>query len=48
MRRIVASLFLSLDGVAEAPNRWVFPYFDEAVGPRRAARAARRRRPQHE
>ena len=32
MRRIVAGLFLSVDGVAEAPNRWVFPYFSDEVG----------------
>lgn len=32
MRRIVSSLFLSLDGIAEAPNRFVFPYFDDEVG----------------
>lgn len=32
MRRIVAGLFLSLDGVAEAPNRWVFPYMTGEVG----------------
>lgn len=32
MRKIVAGLFLSLDGVAESPDRWVFPYFTEEVG----------------
>jgi dihydrofolate reductase len=32
MRKIVAGLFLSLDGVAEAPNRWVFPYMTGEVG----------------
>jgi dihydrofolate reductase len=32
MRRIVAGLFMSLDGVVESPDRWVFPYFDERVG----------------
>jgi dihydrofolate reductase len=31
-RKLVAGLFLSLDGVAEAPNRWVFPYFTDEVG----------------
>jgi dihydrofolate reductase len=31
-RKIVAGLFLSLDGVAEAPNRWVFPYMTDEVG----------------
>ena len=28
---MVASLFLSLDGVMEAPETWHFPYFDEAM-----------------
>lgn len=32
MRKIVAGLFLSLDGVAEKPDRWVFPYFTDEVG----------------
>jgi dihydrofolate reductase len=32
MRTLYAGLFLSLDGVAEAPNRFVPPYFDEEVG----------------
>lgn len=32
MRKIVAGLFVSLDGVAESPDRWVFPYFNEQVG----------------
>ena len=32
MRRLFVGLFVSLDGVAEAPNEFVFPYFDEAVG----------------
>jgi dihydrofolate reductase len=32
MRNIVAGLFVSLDGVAEAPNRWVFPYMTDPVG----------------
>lgn len=32
MRKTVAGLFLSLDGVAEAPNRWVFPYMTDEVG----------------
>jgi dihydrofolate reductase len=29
MRKIVAGLFVSLDGVAESPNRWVFPYMND-------------------
>jgi dihydrofolate reductase len=32
MRKIVASLFVSLDGVAEAPDTWHFPYFDDEMG----------------
>ncbi|MEU3095985.1 dihydrofolate reductase family protein [Streptomyces sp. NPDC006967] len=31
-RKITASLFISLDGVVEAPDQWHFPYFDEAMG----------------
>lgn len=32
MRKIVASLFVSADGVAEAPETWHFPYFDDEMG----------------
>ena len=32
MRRIIASLFTSVDGVVEAPEKWHFPYFDEEMG----------------
>ena len=32
MRKIVAGLFVSLDGVYEAPDQWHFPYFDQAMG----------------
>jgi dihydrofolate reductase len=32
MRKLYAGLFISLDGVAESPNRFVSPYFDEEVG----------------
>jgi dihydrofolate reductase len=32
MRRIVASLFTSLDGVVGAPEKWHFPYFNEEMG----------------
>jgi dihydrofolate reductase len=32
MRKIVAGLFVSLDGVYEAPHEWHFPYFDDAMG----------------
>ena len=32
MRRFVAGLFMSLDGVTEAPETWQFPYFNDEVG----------------
>ena len=32
MRRVVASEFVSLDGVMEAPDKWHFPYFDGEMG----------------
>src|SRR5690242_2291469 len=32
MRRIVAGLFMSLDGVIGSPDQWSFPYFDEELG----------------
>jgi dihydrofolate reductase len=32
MRKIVAGLFISLDGVVEAPETWTGPYFNEEVG----------------
>ncbi len=32
MRKIVAGLFISLDGVYEAPDTWHFPYFDDDMG----------------
>ena len=32
MRKLVASLFVSLDGVMEAPETWHFPYFAENMG----------------
>jgi dihydrofolate reductase len=32
MRRIVAGLFMSLDGVVESPDKWSFPYFNDEVG----------------
>jgi dihydrofolate reductase len=32
MRKIVAGLFVSLDGVMEAPETWHFPYFNEEMG----------------
>jgi dihydrofolate reductase len=32
MRKIVAGLFISLDGVVEAPDQWHFPYFNDEMG----------------
>src|SRR3954454_7026656 len=32
MRKIITSLFVSLDGVAEAPDTWHFPYFNDEMG----------------
>ena len=31
MRKIVAGLFTSLDGVAESPEKWQMPYFNEEM-----------------
>jgi dihydrofolate reductase len=32
MRKIVAGLFISLDGVVERPDQWHFPYFSPEMG----------------
>ena len=32
MRKIAAGLFISLDGVVEAPEQWHFPYFNDEMG----------------
>lgn len=32
MRNLVASLFTTLDGVVEAPEKWPFRYFDDEMG----------------
>jgi dihydrofolate reductase len=32
VRKIVAGLFIALDGVVEAPDQWHFPYFNEEMG----------------
>ncbi|MGR6319829.1 dihydrofolate reductase family protein [Micromonospora soli] len=32
MRKIVAGLFISLDGVVEAPDQWHFPYYNDEMG----------------
>jgi dihydrofolate reductase len=32
MRKVVASLFISLDGVVESPDQWQFDVFDEDMG----------------
>jgi dihydrofolate reductase len=31
MRQVVAALFVSLDGVAESPDKWQFEHFDDAM-----------------
>lgn len=31
MRKIVAGLFMSLDGVVSAPDGWQYPYFDDEL-----------------
>src|SRR5262245_10593985 len=31
MRKIVAGLFISLDGVTESPDQWQFDHFDEGM-----------------
>jgi len=40
MRKIVASEFVSLDGVMEAPDQWHFPYFNDEMGEVVGARMA--------
>jgi dihydrofolate reductase len=32
MRKIIAELFISLDGVVEAPDQWHLPYFNDEMG----------------
>lgn len=32
VRKIIAGLFISLDGVVEAPDQWHFPYFNDEMG----------------
>ncbi|WP_406859126.1 hypothetical protein ABZO31_02235 [Streptomyces sp. HUAS MG47] len=32
MRKIVAQLFVSVDGVVEDPHLWHFPYFNDETG----------------
>jgi dihydrofolate reductase len=32
MGRIVSNFFISMDGVVESPDKWHFPYFDDAMG----------------
>ena len=32
MRKIVAGLFISLDGVVESPDKWHFPYLNDEMG----------------
>jgi dihydrofolate reductase len=32
VRKVIASEFVSLDGVMEAPDRWHFPCFNDEMG----------------
>ena len=32
MRKVIASEFVSLDGVMEAPETWHLPYFNDEMG----------------
>ncbi|MER6615315.1 dihydrofolate reductase family protein [Streptomyces xantholiticus] len=32
MRKIIAQLFISVDGVVQAPHEWHFPYFNDQMG----------------
>jgi dihydrofolate reductase len=32
MRKIIAGLFISLDGVVESPEKWQFPYYNDETG----------------
>ena len=32
MRKIIAGLFVTLDGVVESPQDWQFPYFNDELG----------------
>ncbi|MCT7657236.1 dihydrofolate reductase family protein [Mycobacterium deserti] len=32
MKKLTAGLFISLDGVTEAPDEWHFPYFNDEMG----------------
>ncbi|HYY90946.1 MAG TPA: dihydrofolate reductase family protein [Candidatus Dormibacteraeota bacterium] len=32
MSRLVATLFVSLDGVVESPEKWSFPYWNDEIG----------------
>jgi dihydrofolate reductase len=32
MRKITSGVFISLDGVVEAPDQWHFPYFNDEMG----------------
>ncbi|TDD27481.1 dihydrofolate reductase [Kribbella turkmenica] len=32
MKKLISGLFISLDGVAEAPADWHFPYFNDEMG----------------
>jgi hypothetical protein len=35
MKKVIAGVFVSLDGVVENPQDWHFPYFNDEIGGRR-------------
>lgn len=41
MRKVVAALFMSLDGVVEAPDQWQFDHFDDGMGAAMGAQLAK-------
>ena len=41
MRKVIASEFVSLDGVVESPEKWHFPYFNDEMGEAIGAAMAR-------
>lgn len=32
MKKVIVSEFVTLDGIMKAPERWVFPYWNEEIG----------------
>ena len=42
MRKVASGLFISLDGVVEAPYKWQFDVFDDDISPQWAHISLRR------